>query len=194
VIKPMQDMTIEARGRIRVHSRGIGTVASYALLGFAFYILMMAFINNPMDSYGASFALALIPVALLVLFAAYVVQEVVVDTQGVTRIGLLGRRTTILWEQIQRIQLVRNTAGLREMVIYGKKKKIVLSNTIFLIEKPNFWEAAFVLLDRADAAGRPVKAGFILGRRAWFYYGSTYLPGDKFEDREASLEGPKSEK
>ena len=187
-------MTGETRGWIRLHSRGIGPVAAYVLLGLAFYLLLMAFVNNPLDSYGASFALALIPVVMLVLFAAYVIQEVVIDSHGVTRIGLLGRRAMIPWDQIQKIQLVRNTAGMREMIVIGNKKKIVLSNTIFLIEKPNFWEAAFVVLDRADAAGRPVKAGLILGRGAWFFHGSTYLPGEKFKDREANLEGPESSK
>lgn len=185
----MTDLTSNVHGEIRLHSRGIGKVLAYALLGFTLYVLFMGFINNPMGSYWVSLALNLFVIIPAVLFADFFIQEVVVNDFGVTRIGLFGRETVLNWDQIVKIKLIRNSSGMRELIIVGRGKKIVLSNTIILINKPNFWEAVFIVIDRANADGRQIKAG-LLGRRAWFYHGSTYLPGDKFEDRKADLNGP----
>ena len=185
----MSDPAREIMGEIRVHSRGIGQGAAYVLLGFSLYLLLMGFINNPMESYAVTFLMSLIPILPMVFLADFLIKEVVVDNQGLTRHGLFGRKTTITWDQVVKVALIRNSAGTREMVVFGPKRKIVLSNTIFLISKPNFWEAALAVLDRADQAKRPVKAG-LLGRRAWFFHVLEYLPGDKFEDRKADLGGP----
>ena len=185
----MFDMTNETRQEIVVHSWRMGRYLSYAMLAFGLYILVMAFINNPMKSYGVSFAMSLILIVPLALLADHVSGEVMVGEAGLTRTGLLGRKTIILWDRIKKISLVRNSSGIRELIVIGYGKKIVLSNTFFLISKPNFWEAAFKVIDRADAAGWPIKIG-ILGREAWFYHGSTYLPGEQFKDRRDSLEAP----
>lgn len=187
------DMTGAERGRIRVHSRGIGRAAAYALSGFSLYLLIMAIISNSMESYGVSIAMSMLLIVPAMLLADHLIQEVIVDDQGLTRIGLFRRETLLPWDRVEKLQLVRNGAGHRELIVRGKRKKIVLSNMIFLINKANFWEAAFYVLERADEAGWPIKTGW-LGRGVWFFHGSTYLPGDKFKDRKATVAGPPSSK
>ena len=184
----MQDLTTETPTGIRVHSRGLGTALAYALLACAVYLLVKGLGNNALGSYGASLAVTLILVVPIVLLADHVINQVVVDDQGLTRIGLFGRKTFLPWSKVTKLRLMRYSAGMRELVVISRWKKIPVSNTIILIDKPNFWEAAFAILDRADAAGWPVKTGFT-GRSGWFYCGLEYLPGPQFEDRKPGLKG-----
>ena len=98
------------------------------------------------------------------------------DRQGIVRYGAFGRRTIIPWSEMTRVDLVRNSAGMREMIIRKKGGKIALANTFLMLPKKGFWPVALMVLAEADQRGVRVGEPWLVGRKGWFHYGSKYLP------------------